>query len=86
MTQGLPLTHSYNLARLGNAGDKVRFAADTAARAQIAGWAGILSVEKFEVRVELKKLAPNRFGLTFDMLADVTQNCVVTLDPVPSLV
>jgi hypothetical protein len=84
MTQGLPLTHSYNLARLGNTGDEVRFAADTAARAQIAGWAGILSVEKFEVRVELKKLAPNRFGLTFDVLTDVTQNCVVTLDPVPS--
>jgi uncharacterized metal-binding protein YceD (DUF177 family) len=83
MTEGLPLAHSYNLARLGNAGDEVRFAADAAALAQIARWADIPLVEKFEVRVELKKLAPNRFGLAFHLLADVTQSCVVTLDPVP---
>src|ERR1051325_12096790 len=83
MTQGLPLVHSYNLARLGNAGDEVRFAAEAEALAQVARWAGIPSVEKFEVRVELKKLAPNRFGLTFHLLAAVTQSCVVTLDPVP---
>ncbi len=83
MTQGLPLVHSYNLARLGNAGDEVSFAAEAEALAQVARWAGIPSVEKFEVRVELKKLAPNRFGLTFHLLADVTQSCVVTLDPVP---
>ena len=37
MTQ--PLAHSYNLARLGNAGDKVRFAAEAEALAQIARWA-----------------------------------------------
>lgn len=83
MTEGLPLAHSYNLARLGNAGDEVRFTADDAARAQIARWAGVQSVEKFEVRVELRKLAPNRFGLSFHLLADVTQACVVTLGPVP---
>ena len=81
MTQ--PLAHSYNLARLGNAGDEVRFAAEAQALAQIARWAGIPSVEKFEVGVELKKLAPNRFGLAFHLLADVIQSCVVTLDPVP---
>lgn len=82
MTQGLPLVHSYNLARLGNAGDEVRFAAEAEALAQVARWAGIPSVEKFEVRVELKKLAPNRFGLTFHLLAGVVQSCVVTLEPV----
>jgi len=81
MTQ--PFSHPYNLARLGNAGDEVRFAAEAEALAQIARWAGIPSVEKFEVRVELKKLAPDRFGLAFQLLADVTQSCVVTLDPVP---
>jgi len=83
MTQGLPFVHSYNLARLGNAGDEVRFAAEAEALGQIARWAGIPSVEKFEVGVELKKLAPNRYGLTFHLLADVTQSCVVTLEPVP---
>jgi uncharacterized metal-binding protein YceD (DUF177 family) len=77
-----PLTHSYNLARLGNAGDEVRFAADATALAQIARWAGVQSVEKFEVRVELKKLAPDRFGLACHLRADVIQSCVVTLEPV----
>ncbi|HWU54924.1 MAG TPA: DUF177 domain-containing protein [Rhizomicrobium sp.] len=84
MTEGLPLSHSYNLARLGNAGDTVRFAADAAQRAAIAKWAGILSLESFETQVEITKLAPNRFGLAFHLTADVTQSCVVTLEPVAS--
>ena len=82
MTEGLPLSHSYNLARLGNAGDEVHFSADDAERAAIAKWAGIVSVEKLAVRVEIKKLESNRFGLTFFLEADVTQSCVVSLEPV----
>ena len=84
MTEGLPFSHSYNLARLGNAGDTVHFAADPAQLAAIAKWAGIPSLEKFETEVEIKKLAPNRFGLAFHLAADVTQSCVVTLEPVAS--
>lgn len=82
MTEGLPLSHIYNLARLGNAGDEVRFAADAAQRTALAKWSGPVSVEAFEIRVEIKKLAPNRFGLAFHLNADVTQACVVTLEPV----
>jgi uncharacterized metal-binding protein YceD (DUF177 family) len=82
MSEGLPFSHSYNLARLGNAGDTVRFAADSEQRAAIAKWAGILSLEKFEIEVEIKKLAPDRFGLAFHLTAEVTQSCVVTLEPV----
>jgi len=84
MREGLPFSHSYNLARLGNAGDRVRFAADEAERGAIAKWSEILSLEKFETEVELKKLASNRFGLSFRLVADVTQSCVVTLEPVSS--
>lgn len=84
MTDGLPLSHSYNLARLGNAGDEVRFAADAEQRAAIARWSGVVSVEKLEVRVEIRKISPTRFGLTFHLSADVTQSCVVTLEPVVS--
>lgn len=79
-----PLTHLYNLGRLGNAGDEVRFAASADDLARIAAWAGIPSLEKLEARVEIKKLGPARFGLTFHLAADVTQSCVVTLEPVPS--
>ena len=84
MTEGLPLSHSYNLARLGNAGDEVRFWADEAERAHIAEWAGVQSVERLEVQVGVKKLEPNRFALSFDLAAEVTQSCVVTLEPVPA--
>jgi hypothetical protein len=82
--QSLPLAQSYNLARLGNAGDQVVLAADQAQRAAIAQWCGIVSLEAFEARVAIQKLAPNRFGLSFHLTADVTQSCVVTLEPVRS--
>ena len=84
MTEGLPLSHSTNLARLGNVGEDVSFVADEAQRAAIAAWSGVLSLEKFAVRVKLSKLGPTRFGLDYILDADVTQACVVTLDPVPA--
>ena len=84
MTAGLPLAHSYNLARLGNAGDKVAITADETQRAAIAKWSGVLSLEKFEAGIEIKKLGPSRFGLEFALDAAVTQACVVTLEPVPA--
>jgi hypothetical protein len=84
MTEGLPLAHSYNLARLGHAGDVVTFAADDAERAAIARWAGVLSLERLDIKVQIKKLGPVRFGLEFMLDADVTQACVVTLEPVPA--
>ena len=84
MTEGLPLSHSYNLARLGNAGDTVHFAADAEQRAAIARWSGVVSVEKLDARVEIRKISSTRFGLIFHLLADVTQSCVVSLEPVAS--
>jgi uncharacterized metal-binding protein YceD (DUF177 family) len=84
MTDALPLSHPYNLARLGNAGDDVRFAADAEQCAAIAGWSNVLSLEKLEVRVRVRKLGATRFGLDFTLDADVTQACVVTLEPVPA--
>ena len=63
MTDALPLSHSYNLARLGNAGDAVTFSADPEQLAAIARWSGVLSVEAFSVAVDIRKLGPVRFGL-----------------------
>lgn len=84
MTDPLPLSQVYNLARLGNAGDVVDITADEAQRAAIARWADVLSLENFAARVEIRKLAPTRFGLSFTLKADVAQACVVTLEPVPA--
>jgi len=84
MSKGLPYSHPYNLARLGTAGDRVHFTADAEQRAAIAKWAGILSLEKFETDVDIAKLAPDRFGLSFRVRAEVTQACVISLEPVRS--
>lgn len=81
---GLPLAHSYNLARLGNAGDEVVITADADQRAAIARWAGIVALGSFEAKITISKLSPNRFGLDYRLTADVVQSCVVTLDPVES--
>lgn len=78
-----PFSHFYNLGRLGNAGDKVEFAASADELAAIAAWSGVLSLERFAVDVDIKKLGPTRFRLDYRVQADVTQACVVTLDPVP---
>lgn len=78
-----PLTHSYNLGRLGNAGDRVDFAADADQRAAIAAWSEVLSVEEFAVRADIAKLGPTRFRVRYQLAAALTQACVVSLEPVP---
>ena len=84
MSDGLPLSQSYNLARLGNAGDVVTITADDAQRAAIAKWAGIVSLEGFAAKVEISKQGSTRFALAYHLSADLTQACVVTLEPVQS--
>jgi uncharacterized metal-binding protein YceD (DUF177 family) len=71
----------YNLGRLGQAGDEVRFDAQDEERADLARQAGVLEVPKFSARIALKKLSPTRFELSFHLAAEVIQACVVTLEP-----
>jgi uncharacterized metal-binding protein YceD (DUF177 family) len=79
-----PVIHDYNLARLGNAGDEIRFEAGADERAAIAALAGALSLARFMVQVTLKKASSSRFALEYRLEAEVTQACVVTLEPVVS--
>ena len=81
-----PLTHFYNLGRLGKAGDTVKFTADAGQCAAIAAWSGVLSLERFAVTVDISKLGPTRFRLAYQLTAQVTQACVVTLEPVAAVV
>jgi uncharacterized metal-binding protein YceD (DUF177 family) len=83
MSGDLPFSHSYNLNRLGQAGDQVRFSAGEAERSALARFAGILRVDSFDALVDLKKLSPHRFRLDFTLGADIVQACVVTLVEVP---
>jgi uncharacterized metal-binding protein YceD (DUF177 family) len=78
----LPLSYSYNLARLGQAGDEVRIESDEAQCAAIAQFSNIVAVARFVGTVALKKASPDRFVLSYRVEADVTQSCVISLAPV----
>jgi len=84
MTSKLPLTQVYNLARLGQGGDTLTFAATPEECAAIAHWSGVAAVEGLSAKADIKKLSPSRFALDFVLSADVIQSCVVTLEPVPA--
>jgi uncharacterized metal-binding protein YceD (DUF177 family) len=81
MTAELPIHLTYNLNRLGQSGDEITFSANDAERAALAAHVAVLEVSKFDARIVLKKLAANRFGASFELTAEITQACVVTLEP-----
>ena len=81
MIANMPFSMIYNLNRLGQAGDKVAFSASDSERAALARHVDALDVSRFEARIDLQKVAPNHFAVTFDLTAEITQACVVTLEP-----
>lgn len=58
--------------------------ANAAERAAIAAHLELVSCERFAVRCTLRPLDQGRFVLNGSLEADITQACVVTLDPVSS--
>ena len=81
-----PLERIYNLGRLARAGDEVNIAAKPDELLRIAQWAEVRSLNALTARVSLQKLSPERFDYEAEMRAEVTQDCVVTLEPVHSLI
>lgn len=79
-----PLARFYNLSHLSEAGYETTIAASPEDRARIASWADVDSIERFEARISLKRLSNTRFLYRAELAADITQACVVTLDPVLS--
>lgn len=84
MTGELPFSHVFNLNRLGQAGDEVQITLSDAEREALARFTGVVRVGAFSAKIDLKKLAPNRFRLDFALDADIVQACVVTLADVPA--
>lgn len=58
--------------------------ADAAERALIAAHLDVLSCERFKVHYSLRALDRGRAALSGKLEADITQSCVVTLEPVVS--
>lgn len=59
-------------------------AATPAERAALATRFGLLALDRLEARVRLRRLPGGMFRLAADLSGDVTQTCVVTLEPVAS--
>ena len=77
-----PLRYMFELGGLSQAGAVVTVEADPGERVGLAQWAGVDSVERFVGTVTLQRLSQTRFSYEADLAADVTQSCVVTLEPV----
>jgi uncharacterized metal-binding protein YceD (DUF177 family) len=84
MSESPPFSHPCNLNRLGQSGDEVAFSAPDQDRAALARFADLLRVDAFAGHVELTRLSPDRFRLSFVLEADIVQACVVTLAEVPA--
>jgi hypothetical protein len=79
-----PLQHLFDLGDLGQAGAEVTVAAAPEALPGLAAWAGVDSVKTFTATVTLRRLSQSRFSFEAELVADVVQSCVVTLEPVES--
>lgn len=53
-------------------------------RAQLAAQLPLVSCETLSVEYQIKPAGRDRYALTGRLAAEITQSCVVTLDPVPA--
>ena len=81
----MPLERPYNLGRLGAAGDELVVTARDDELAALAHWAGVRAVESISATVDLQRLSPSRFAYGAVLDAKIVQDCVVTLEPVRSV-
>ncbi|HEY0107769.1 MAG TPA: hypothetical protein VGB91_16930 [Rhizomicrobium sp.] len=84
MTDEPPFRHPYDLGDLGRAGAEIRVDAAGDDLARIARWADVRAVNGFGATVSLRKHSADRFSLDAELVADIVQDCVVTLEPVAS--
>jgi hypothetical protein len=84
MTENPPLQREVDLGRLSDAGIEVVLTPTEDERAALAQWAEVCSIEAFKATIELKRTTLSRFHYDARIEADLTQNCVVTLEPVTS--
>jgi hypothetical protein len=77
-----PITHPYELGRLSQAGDEIALVPTAEELERIAQWASVDAVDALAARIALRKITPTRFAFDADLVADMVQSCVVTLEPV----
>jgi uncharacterized metal-binding protein YceD (DUF177 family) len=72
-----------DLARVGDSGTRLAIEANAAERAALAKRLGILAIDSLRAEIELQRIrGGSAVKLAGTLTADVTQACVVTLEPV----
>lgn len=79
-----PISHEVNVHRLARKGMTVSIKADEAERGALAEEHDLLSVERFAAELTVRPWKADGVRITGTVEADITQSCVVTLEPVSS--
>ena len=77
-----PLDWTIPVTEIGEAGRGEERSANSAEREAVAKTLAILSCDQLTASYEVKPMGSGRYRLTGDVEGDVTQSCIVTLDPV----
>jgi len=70
------------LSRLNHGEQRFAISANAAERAALAARFGLVALDKLEAAVRLGRIAGGLVRLEAELTADVTQTCVITLEPV----
>ena len=81
-----PVSFKASVARLPQKGMPVVIDADARQREALAAAHGLLSVERFHADLVVAPWKRNGVKVTGRVEADITQKCVVTLDPLPACI
>lgn len=84
MNDSSPFQHYFKLGELTQAGSDVAVVASAEQLPGLAEWALVDKVTRFEAQLQLRRLSTTRFSYAADLVADIVQACVVTLEPVES--
>lgn len=82
MDDHAPFSQSFDLGSLGEADRVVTLAPSEEERAGIAAWAGVNALDAFSANIRLRRTGSDTYSYEGSFVADVTQSCVVTLEPV----
>jgi uncharacterized metal-binding protein YceD (DUF177 family) len=77
-----PLNWSYRTSEVPEAGSREKRAASEQERAMVASTLAIVSCEQLTADFQIRAIGQGRYRLAGKVSAQLTQSCVVTLDPV----
>lgn len=81
---GDPLGWSHDVAEVAQQGIAAEIAADAAACGRVAAALELLTCNGLVARYRIRPIAGGGFRLAGNLVADVVQQCIITLEPVPA--